>query len=405
MNKKLCILISILLLFCFVILMWFCNTFTCRMNGISRIHSFNNVRAAQKYIKKISDENYYSISYFDDAVFSWSTEISQYYNMNNFRYYNAFVFWALLKTGYDQKLPQAFYDDIFTADGVVNIERNPDNNSVSGELDTIFVYYPLYDLPSKKKYSIAIEKAYKDLSSQDILKNLAGNYVHKQNNDNWGMYKFCLDGLFMALPFYFKHDGNESDIFSRMNWVSEKMRLENGLYSHGAQSDGTPNKVVWLRGAGWYAMAQIELLSMMKNKTYKNIMQKQLTQFFDGMLKYQDLKTGMWRNIVYPKVNKCNYFESSGTLMMTYSLLSAYDKGYVKDKKYLNAGLRAYNGVMDNNFINRDGGKLTNIYLSSNVKENAQEYCKCDLYVNDEAKGFASLILATDAVNKVLKNK
>ena len=134
-------------------------------------------------------------------------------------------------------------------------------------------------------------------------------------------------------------------------------------------------------------------------------MQNQLVQFFDSMLKYQDYKTGMWRNVVYPKVNKCNYFESSGTLMMSYALLESYNKGYVKDKKYLNAGLRAYNGVMDNNFVRYDGGKLTNIYLSSNVREDAREYCKCNLYVSDEAKGFASLILATDVVNKVLKNK
>ena len=402
MNKKLCIFISI---FCFGIILFLRNIFAYRMYAISQVHSLNNVKVAQKHIKKIYDDNYYSISYFDDAVFSWSTETSQYYNMNNFRYYNAFVFWALLKTGYDKKLPMAFYEDIFTSDGKVNTESNPDNESIAGELDTIFVYYPLYYLPSQKKYSLAIEKAYKDLTSQNVMKNFAGNFEHKQNNDNWIIYKFCLDGLFMALPFYLKHDENEADIFNRMNWISNKLCLENGLYSHGSQPDGTLNKVVWLRGVGWYAMAQVELLSMMKNKVYKNVMQNQLVQFFDSMLKYQDYKTGMWRNVVYPKVNKCNYFESSGTLMMSYALLEAYNKGYVKDKKYLNAGLRAYNGVMDNNFVRYDGGKLTNIYLSSNVREDAREYCKCNLYVSDEAKGFASLILATDVVNKVLKNK
>ncbi len=402
MNRKFRIISALLVFSLLFLILYFGNIFLHRSILVSRQHSIDNINTANYYIEQIYSHNIQH-NHFDSAKYTWNKEI---FSKNNFRYDTAFVLLAFLKINFDNYLPQNFYNEILTFSGKVSTNRNPDNKFSEGELDSVFVYYPLYFLPKDSKFSLAMEDAYKQLSKQEVLIQCGNNYVHKLNNKNWETYKFSLDGLFMALPFLLKHDKNEKEIFNRMNWVSKNMRLENGLYSHGAKANGTPNNIVWLRGAGWYAINQVELLSMIKNKNYKKEMVKQLVQFFDGMLKYQDFKTGMWKNVIYPKVKNCNYFESSGNLMIAYALIEAYSKGYVTDKKYLNAGIRAYNGVMDNNFIkNNKHGILKNIYLFSNVKNKAQDYCNCSLYVNDDAKGLAPLILSTNALNNVLKTE
>lgn len=402
MNRKFRIFSTLLFSGLLCLVLYFGHLFIDRHTAISNKHSSENIHTANYYIEQIYSQNIQH-RHFDDAEYTWNKEN---FSENNFRYDTAFVLLAFLKINFDNYLPQNFYNEILTFSGKVSTNRNPDNKFCYGELDSIFIYYPLYFLPKDKKFSLAIEDAYKQLSKQEVLKQCGNNYIHKLNNKNWKTYKFSLDGLFMALPFLLKHDHNEKDIFDRMKWVSNNIRLENGLYSHGAKADGTPNNIVWLRGAGWYAIAQVELLSMIKNKNYKKEMERQLAQFFDGMLKYQDFKTGMWKNVIYPEVKNCNYFESSGNLMMAYALIEAYLKNYVTDKKYLNAGIRAYNGVMDNNFIkNNKHGILKNIYLFSNVKNKAEDYCDCSLYVNDDAKGLAPLILSTEALNKVLKSE
>lgn len=398
MNKKniiIVLIISIFILICNLI-----SVLIYRKTAISMDYTYKNSQIAKKYINSTLEFNTIEKNY-KGSMFSWDLEN---YNDNNFLYYNAFVMFALLKTN-SGKLPKDFYDYIITSNGDVNNSVNSANTAKHGELDTVFIYYPMYFLPKVKKYSLAIEKAYQLLSKQDTLEQCGGNYVHKLNNSMWSMYPFSLDGLFMALPFILKHDKNYNEISKRLDWVNKNMRLSNGLYSHGADFEGNPNNIVWLRGVCWYGMLQMEILDISEDEVFREKIKKQLNEFLDGMLKYQDYKTGMWRNVIYPKVYKCNKFETSGTLMMAYLLLKAYSKGYVTDKKYLYAGMRAYNGVMYNNFSEKNIRHLNNIYLSSNVKNNPQEYCVCEKYISDEAKGFAPLILATYAVEKVFKMK
>ena len=399
MNKKfsLAVIFSVFLIIVLVVI-WIILYHS--KIAVSYKHSLKNSKIADEYIAKIIGLNS-NFKSFDIADFTWNAERSQ----NNFKYYNAFVMIALLKRKDYHDFVKNYYNDMILSDGTVNNLNNPANEAKKLEVDTILVYYPMYALRSEdKKYSKAIEIAYQNIPKQGKLEKCGNNYRHKVNNPRWSYWQFGLDGLYSIHPFLAKHGSDDKTyqyIFDRMSWVADGMKLNNGLYSHGATEDGELNNIVWLRGAGWYVLTQMELLDIIKDEKYAKPMKKQLARFFDGMLKYQDYTTGMWRNVVYPRIYKCNRFESSGSLIMSYALVDAYNKGYVTDKKYFDAGLRAFNGVMDYNYNERKGA-LGNMYLSSNVKSTPEEYCDCKQYVYDEAKGFAPLILAQYAVNNAL---
>ena len=403
MNKVFRVIFSLFLIFGLFLCIYISKILIYRYSATQKEHTIYNAKLADEYIDNLIIHHELLMNN-NIKSYNWSKED----NPNDFLYYNGFVMLALLKTGKYDNFVKSFYNNIILPDGSINNNDNKHNRAAKGELDTLLVYYPLYFLKADK-YTKAIDTAYKNLSEQITLPKCGNNYVHKTKSFLWDKYKFCLDGLYMALPFIarYKHDSaTYNEVFNRMNWVSNNMALKNGLYSHGAKIDGIKNNVVWLRGAGWYALTQIELLDILPESKNKEIMKTQLVKFFDSMLKYQDKKTGMWKNVIFPKYyNKCNRFETSGTLMMAYSLLEAYNKGYVKDKKYLNAGLRAYNGVIDHHLKKTHGYKyrLKNIYITSNVKNFPKDYCKCYNYVTNEAKGIAPLIMSTKAIKDLYK--
>jgi unsaturated rhamnogalacturonyl hydrolase len=116
----------------------------------------------------------------------------------------------------------------------------------------------------------------------------------------------------------------------------------------------------------------------------------------------------MWKNVIYPnKKLKCNYYETSGTAMMSYALLKAYNQKILTDEKYLNAGLKAFNGVVESKLKEKWNSKfiLKDIYFATNVKKDPQYYCNCRLYVQNDTKGIASLILASTEVKNYLNTQ
>lgn len=329
-----------------------------------------NISKTQTYIETLDSKN-------------WAKEFSE----NDWKYYNGFMMYALLPI--NRNLVEKFYNDILNSDGTINNKINPQNRYQEGELDSALPARTLLYLDKKQKYENAKNLVYQKLIAQETLPNCGGNFRHKINNKNWKKYPFSLDGLYMALPFLVEY--KNFDISDRLNWVNDNMKTENGLYFHGADENGKPNGVVWLRGVGWYAMTQVDILDSIPEGLQKEKMKYDLTLFFDSMLKHQNIYNGMWKNVLYPRTFICNKYETSGTLMMSYALLKAYRKGYVNNIKYKKAGLKAFNGVITNKLNNIL--KLKDIYISAHVSDNTKHYCNCRKYVTNEAKGIAPLIL------------
>lgn len=371
----------------------------------------SNVEIVRSYAAQLRTEN--KKSDYSQGGFTWDTENKS----DSWRYFNGVMMDAFLMEG-DTAYADAFYNGNIDDDGSIK-------NYIAGELDSVPAARGLFDLLSvsdhAEKYKQAIQYVYTQLENQMTYENCGGNYLHKQKDDgtpqdSWSTWSIGLDGLYMAEPFLMEcakaidegtltlEDKDRAtvssediykEVYDRFAWVAENMYDETtGLYHHGWNpSDNTGNSHFWGRGIGWYAVALVDVIEMMPAE-YRSQMMPYLTKLFDGMLKYQDEESGMWYNVVNNSELSGNRLETSVSAMMAYALMKAYNNGYVSDAKYGEAGLKAFNGVVENKVTGSEGSyKVTDIYQKSGVGA-TDEYYTENSYVADEAKGTGALIMA-----------
>ena len=367
-----------------------------------------NVAKVKSYAEQMRKNN--TKTDYSTGGFTWDTERKT----DSWRYFNGVMMDAFLMEG-----NTAYADDFYK--GNIN-DAGTVKNYHTGELDSVAAARGLFDLldsANAAKYKKAIQYIYTQLETQVTYDNCGGNYLHKQDTNGnstggWETWNIGLDGLYMAEPFLMEcanaidngkltltdKDGKTvlssaiyQAVYNRFVWVADTMYDETtGLYHHGWNVSGNKgNGHFWGRGIGWYAMALVDVIDMMPNGDMKNKLAGNLTKLFDGMLKYQDTDTGMWYNVVNrDSALSENKLETSVSSMMAYALMKAYNKGFVTDKKYGQAGLAAFNGTVgqklsDNNVIDT--------YLKSGVGT-TDEYYIANGYTVDEAKGTGALIMA-----------
>ena len=341
---------------------------------------------------------------------TWDTEGKK----DSWRYFNGAMMEALIMVGTDEMLAYAaeFFKDNTNSDGSAK-------NYHSGEVDSVPMALGMFELLDHKtlgkRFANAIEYVYQQLKNQTVLgSNYGNNYWHKTNSASWTTWQFGLDGLYMAGVFEMKYANaveegkissqvNPSDIYksiyNRFEWVAENMLdKQTGLYHHG-WNGSQGNGHFWGRGIGWYAVALVEVIDMMPEGAYKQGLMDNLTVLFDGMLKYQNAATGLWYNVIIRDSSLAsNKLETSVSSMMAYAMMKAYNNGWV-DESYAEAGLKAFNGVVNNQMSGSKGNyTVKDTYRSSGVCTSDEDYNK-NPYVADEAKGTAALIMAATVAN------
>lgn len=381
-----------------------------------------NVAKVKSYAAQMRKNN--TKTDYSKGEFTWDTEGKK----DSWRYFNGVMLDAFLMEG-DTAYADDFYNSNINDDGTIK------NKYIPGELDSVPTARGLFDLLDSSayagKYKKAIQYVYTQLEGQVTYNNCGGNYLHKQDTSGnptsgWDTWNIGLDGLYMAEPFLMEcanaidtgkltltdksgYTVSSADIYSavytRFSWVAEKMYDNTtGLYHHGWNVSGNKgNGHFWGRGIGWYAMALVDVIDMMP-ADYQELMKPYLTKLFDGMLKYQDVDTGMWYNVVNRASDLSkNILETSVSSMMAYSLMKAYNKGYVTDSKYGQAGLAAFNGVVANKVSESEGSyAVKDTYLKSGVGT-TDEYYTANGYTVDEAKGTGALIMASTQANATAK--
>ena len=341
---------------------------------------------------------------------TWDTENKK----DSWRYFNGAMLDAFIMVGTDEMLAYAveFYKDNTNSDGSAK-------NYHAGEVDSVPMALGMFELLDNKTYgkrfANAIEYVYQQLKQQTVLgAEYGNNYWHKTNSSSWTTWKFGLDGLYMACVFEMEYanaveEGKLSSsakpadiyksIYNRLEWVSNTMRdQKTGLYHHG-WNGSQGNGHFWSRSVGWYAVALVDIIDLMPEGSYKQGLIDNLAPLFDGMLNYQDANTGMWYNVINRDASLAsNKLESSGTAMMAYALMKAYNNGWV-DESYGQAGLKAFNGVVANKLTGSQGSySLIDTYKSSGVSTTDEDYTK-NPYTTNEAKGVAPLIMAATVAN------
>lgn len=373
-----------------------------------------NVEKVLNYAAQMRDNNTKENGDYASGGFTWDTEGKE----DSWRYFNGLMMDAFLMTGDQENITYAeqFYDANIKDDGTIS-------DYAVGELDSVEAARGLFDLlngQNAEKYKAAIQYVYTQLENQISYEDCRGNYQHK---DSWTDWNIGLDGLYMAQPFLMECANAIADgkltlvdaennpvaandiyqaVYNRMEWVATTMKDEaTGLYHHGWNVENeSGNGHFWSRSLGWYAMAQVDIIELMPEGTERDAMISQLTPFFDAMLNYQDSETGMWYNVTNRGADlENNKLETSGSAMMAYALMKAYNNGYVTDAKYGEAGLKAFNGVVVSK-VSGDEGNYTvaDIYQKSSVETSDEGYCQNE-YVNDEAKGTGALIMAAILAN------
>lgn len=389
-----------------------------------------NVEIVASYAQQLVNANTKNDDDYSKGGFTWDTERKE----DSWRYFNGVMMDAFLmldqgttaKTAISTYV-DAFYNSNINDDGTIK-------NYITGELDSVPTALGLFDLlgsnTNADKYKKAIQYIYTQLEGQTSYADCGGNYLHKQKPEgtptsSWSTWNIGLDGLYMAQPFLMEC-ANAIDegtltltdaadkavtpaaiyeaVYNRFAWVAANMYDETtGLYHHGWNvSAGKGNGHFWGRGIGWYAVALVDVIEMMP-ADYRTQMIPYLTKLFDGMLNYQDAKTGMWYNVVNNHASSGNKLETSVSAMMAYALMKAYNNGYVTDAKYGQAGLAAFNGVIANKVTGSEGSyTVADIYQKSGVGD-SDEYYTQNEYVADEAKGVGPLIMAATVANTTAK--
>lgn len=389
-----------------------------------------NVEIVASYAQRLVNANTKDDDDYSKDGFTWDTERKE----DSWRYFNGVMMDAflMLDQGTTAKTAigtyvDAFYNSNINDDGTIK-------NYIAGELDSVPTALGLFDLlgsTNADKYKKAIQYIYTQLEGQTSYADCGGNYLHKQKKDgtptdSWSTWNIGLDGLYMAQPFLMEC-ANAIDegtltltdaadkavtpaaiyeaVYNRFAWVAANMYDETtGLYHHGWNvSESKGNGHFWGRGIGWYAVALVDVIEMMP-ADYRTQMIPYLTKLFDGMLNYQDAKTGMWYNVVNNYKLSGNKLETSVSAMMAYALMKAYNNGYVTDAKYGQAGLAAFNGVIANKVTGSEGNyTVADIYQKSGVGDSDKYYTQ-NKYVADEAKGVGPLIMAATVANTTAKN-
>ena len=208
------------------------------------------------------------------------------------------------------------------------------------------VLFIAYEKTNNDKYLKAMHLLRKQLTFQP--RTTYNNFWHKRIYP----YQVWLDGLYMGQIFYLNYAfkfNEQTAIKDALNQFDNVRKYlfneENKLYYHAhdetkvmqwANNNTGLSPNVWSRSVGWYAMALVDAIDiLMKNKQDINVLKAYLVELIDNMLPH--LKEDMFYQLVNLPEIEGNYLETSGSAMISYSLIKGY-KLNLFDKTYLNKG-------------------------------------------------------------------
>ena len=342
---------------------------------------------------------------------------------------------------------QEYTDTMINAKGDIRgyniLEYNLDNIRTGHFVTRMYQQWP------EAKNLLAMKTMMKQLQNQP--RTIADKvYWHKAIY----AYQVWLDGIFMGLPFRCltapitttakeakKGAVNKiyDDAVNQLKITYERtLDKKTGLNRHAydetrktfwADKESGLSQHCWGRAQGWYSMALIEVLDVLpenyaRRQEVIDLLQKDL----DAVLKWQDKKTGLWYQVMDSPKRQGNYLESTCSSMFAYVLLKAWNKGYL-GTKYRDAGVKAYQGIIDN-FIRVNADKtisltqccsvaglgpaatpeveeaLKKINPKGSVKENSKRDGSFDYYLSEpirdnDAKGVGPFIWASLEMEKL----
>lgn len=277
----------------------------------------------------------------------------------------------------------------------------------------------LYKETELPKYKLAADTLRKQLAQQP--RTSEGAFWHKQKYP----HQLWLDGVYMGMPFMAEYevlfaDGEHLDEVVKEFVLTEKYLKDanTGLYFHAwdeskqqdwADKSSGLSKEIWARGAGWFAMALVDVLDIIPaSETALRAPLIRISQdLAAALIKHQDKATGTWWQVMDKPQAVGNYRESSASAMFTYFLAKAVSNGYIDDS-FQSHTEKAYQGLLDEFVLVHEDGSIsmTNQCYVAGLgfgRDGSYGYYISEPIWNNDPKGTGPFILAGIAVNEMLK--
>lgn len=304
---------------------------------------------------------------------------------------------------------RTFIDRYIDNDGQIRLYRKDDYN-----LDFIpsgRVLFPLYEQTGKEAYRLAAESLMNQLRSQPRTR--TGSFWHK------AIYPFqvWLDGLYMGLPFYSMYQrrfgsNDMADIVKQFTNAREVLYdRDERLYFHAycetkdifwcnKKTGLSPH--FWTRSLGWLLMAFADVYEMLDDRHEREIVASLWQEAMDGMLMHLDRESNMFLQLTALPDEPGNYPETSGTLMVAYSLMKGARLKVWPDESYARYGVEILLAVEATQFRLQNGEvhlggicKGAGLGPDGNFKrDGSAAYYLSEPVVEDEQKGVGVCMMA-----------
>jgi len=270
----------------------------------------------------------------------------------------------------------------------------------------------LYGVTRNPRYLTAATFLYDQLAHQP--RSTSGGFWHKQRYPN----QMWLDGLYMAEPFRAEyasishHPEDFNDITRQFVLMEQHARdPRTGLLYHGwdeAKQERWANKQTgdssefWARGIGWYMMALVDTLDYYPagdsgRQHLLAILQREAA----AVVRYQDLSTGLWYDVLNKPHEKGNYLESSASCMFVYALAKGIRRGYLP-QTYSSNATHGYKGILTHftSIAPESEFSLTGTVKASGLggdpyRDGSYAYYIGEKVVTNDPKGIGAFLLAS----------
>jgi len=270
----------------------------------------------------------------------------------------------------------------------------------------------LYGVTRNPRYLTAATFLYDQLAHQP--RSTSGGFWHKQRYPN----QMWLDGLYMAEPFRAEyasishHPEDFNDITRQFVLMEQHARdPRTGLLYHGwdeAKQERWANKQTgdssefWARGIGWYMMALVDTLDYYPagdsgRQHLLAILQREAA----AVVRYQDLSTGLWYDVLNKPHEKGNYLESSASCMFVYALAKGIRRGYLP-QTYSSSATHGYKGILTHftSIAPESEFSLTGTVKASGLggdpyRDGSYAYYIGEKVVTNDPKGIGAFLLAS----------
>jgi len=124
---------------------------------------------------------------------------------------------------------------------------------------------------------------------------------------------------------------------------------------------------LWGRAIGWYAAAIMDILDYIpSHHSRRHEFINAGIDIINALVRFQDEKSGLWFQVVDKGEEAGNWLETSSSLLYTYAITKAVNKGFLHRSYNKYAG-RAYEGMLETIGFEGEDLILPNTCISSDV--------------------------------------